>query len=234
MNAIPHFDCSWVSIKGFDQAENRDAGGVFACGTYTFAVIMDASGHGTKAISFTAIWLKALLALLPESTPTADSVVQLMREAHQKLREARLFQERACFAALLIPHDRSPCTAFISGDCRIGSQPKVEEVHWLTPVHTLEAASAKVFNDVGGLVNRQLVTRVLKARRFDPPELMQLSHDIGQAWILATDGFWRSDCSAEKLPSDDCSFLRLHHEGTSSVQQHHDDDNLHLVGIYAT
>lgn len=233
MNAIPHFDCSWASIKGFDQAENRDAGGVFACGTYTFAVIMDASGHGAEAISFNTVWLGALLALLPESTPTADVVVQLMREAHQKLQEARLFQERACFAALLIPHDSSPCTAFISGDCRVGSQFEGKEVHWLTPVHTLEAAWAKVSNDVGGPVNRHLVTRVLKARRFEPPEQMLLSHDVGQAWILATDGFWHPDCSAEKLPSDDCSCLRLHHEGAHSVQPPHDGDNLHLAGLYA-
>ncbi|WP_440030605.1 hypothetical protein, partial [Chromobacterium amazonense] len=130
-NAIPPFGCSWVSIKGSDQTENRDAGGVFACGAYTFAVIMDATGHGAEATSFNAVWLETLLALLPELTPTAELVIQLMQEAHQKLREARLFQERACFAALLIPHDSSPCTALVCGDCRIGSQSEGKEVRWL-------------------------------------------------------------------------------------------------------
>lgn len=233
MSRIPAYACHWVSTKGTEQRENRDAGGVYACEAYTFAVIMDASAKGDEATVFNSIWLNALLEKLPVILPSTELVIRLMSEAQLRLRQATLFQERACFAALLIPHDGHPCTAFVCGDCRIGTQSKGHETQWLTPVHTLEAACAQIFREVGRQPNRHTVTRVLKASRFDPPEVIQLNQAGTQDWVLSTDGYWDQIPVSEAQPIDDCSVLRLSLEGTQSVLSQNDGDNLYLAGQYA-
>lgn len=225
MNGARQYGFHWASVKGTEQNENRDAGGLYASDAYTFAIIMDASGKGNDASLFNAIWLDALLKQLPEHPPSADRVIGMMQEARQPLRQAKLFQERACFAALLIPHDDHPCTAFVCGDCRVGSQEKGQQEQWQTPVHTLEAALAQA----GRSPDRHLVTRVLKACRLATPEVMELSQTGRQAWVLSTDGYWDLRRTREKRPADDCSYLRLSPGGPS--QQH--GDNFRRAGLYA-
>jgi hypothetical protein len=55
-------------------------------------------------------------------------------------------------------------------------------------MHTLEDFYAQGQNDSSQLPNRHMVTRVLKASRFIPPEVVELSQEGVQAWVLSTDG----------------------------------------------
>lgn len=135
-------------------------------------------------------------------------MVSLMREAQQRLRHQGFLYERACYAALLLPHDSTTAFALVCGDCCVGYRPEGGQTEWLTRSHTL----ANVCSDLGIEVTsarRQIVTRTLNVRRFEPPQVTQCDRLDAGAWILATDGFIAEQTLSDNLHQDDRSCLQV-------------------------
>lgn len=185
---IMTYGWQWTSKQGESRIENRDTCGVFISKTYTFAVVVDASSKGSRGINFNQIWVSGLLNSLPYQLPTVEGVISAMRNAHSLLREARLFTERACYVAILLPHTSVTPTAFICGDCSVGMKSYHDELQWLTPTHTLARFCDNALLEESG-VNPNIVTRTLNARRFDAPFVISLPPPNHGDWVLATDGF---------------------------------------------
>lgn len=230
MTALPKFQWQWRSRQGVSRSENRDTCGLFACESYTFAVIMDASSKGGGGTCFNELWVSELLKRLPSDTPTTDVIIRAMSDAQMLLRHHKLLLERACYAALMLPHSSKDAIAFICGDCCIGTGHLSQGQRWLTPTHTL----ASIF-ECGARekqsINRNIVTRTLNAKRFEKPQIVELSMAERDTWILATDGYWASLSPQDSVPDDDSSFLML---GTALKQHWHSDClNLLLSGLYA-
>ncbi|WP_128106517.1 hypothetical protein [Azoarcus sp. DN11] len=231
MNIETRIEWQWTSRRGAERGENRDACGLFGGKAYTFAAIIDASSKGKNGVRFNELWINALLNGLPADRASREQVITAMRNAQGKLRSEGLFQERACFAALLLPH-ALPNTglAFTCGDCRIGFESQSGEIIWLTETHRLGDICQR-----NGLVldipNPNIVTRTLNARRHEDPEILELMAPEGSAWVLATDGFW-SDCKCPRTPpEDDSSYLLL----GSMLKRYENSDtpNLILEGSFA-
>jgi len=198
----------WMSRKGSARHENRDTCGLFSSEEYTFAVVVDASSKGERGIEFNEIWVSNLLRVLPFQLPTHSCVIGAMRTAQTSLREARLFVERACYAALLLPHGPKNPTAFICGDCSIGFNSNESETQWLTPTQTL-AGFCERFSPGHAKVSPNIVTNTLNGRRFDTPLIIDLPPSTRRTWVLATDGFLAAQKQGLTGSPDDSSCLLL-------------------------
>lgn len=204
------FGWQWSSKQGAERLENRDMCGLYCSENYTFAIVVDASSKGRSGIQFTETWVSELLRTLPNELPTQAQVIAAMHDAQRLLAQARLFCERACYAALVLPHQAEiKPTAFICGDCSIGiSVPECREVEWLSRSQTLASYCNKQLGD-GVVVSTNIVTRTLNARRFSPPISLQLPINTTGKWILATDGFTSAQNRVSENNADDASCLVL-------------------------
>lgn len=198
----------WYSKKGASQLENRDSSGIFFGTDYTFAIIMDASNKGKNGVQFNTLWINEILKQLPLQSPSQQEIIQAMRAAHQALPRHEFLHERACYVALLLPHETHSSSAFVCGDCRIGIDLPTSEREWLTPVHTL-ANACQALDGIPRPISRHTVTRVLQVKRFEHPDVIELPIYKNGTWILATDGYWADPIHSEEQPDDDCSYLLL-------------------------
>lgn len=225
------FEWQWTSRRGTSRSENRDACGLFGGKTYTFAVIVDASSKGRNGVPFNELWIDALLNGLPPDRATPEHVIKAMRDAQRKLRSEKLFQERACYAALLLPH-ASPNIgmAFTCGDCRIGIELRTGEIEWLTEAHRVGDICRRNGSLIG-LPNPNIVTRSLNAKRYEDPDILELFAPEIVSWVLATDGFWSDRKCPHTAPEDDRSFLLL---GATLARSHDSDtSNLTMRGSFS-
>ncbi len=205
----------WHSQKGAERRENRDACGLFANTTTSFAVIMDASEKGENGQAFNAQWSKFLIEALGRyaSGPTSEHVLEEMRRAQITLRPPAFLLETACFCALLIRHDLERMWIFACGDCRIGVERDEQNVDWLSPVHSMANMYGEAFTIEHAVSDeRHRVTRCLKARSFAMPDVLEVQFEPASTWRLATDGYWVDQLigDLDKTPfDDDRSLLRL-------------------------
>lgn len=204
------FGWQWSSKQGAERLENRDMCGLYCSENYTFGIVVDASSKGKSGIQFTETWVSELLRTLPNELPTQAQVIAAMHHAQRLLAQARLFCERACYAALVLPHraDITP-TAFICGDCSIGiSVPEYGGIEWLSRSQTLASYCDKLLGN-GIVVSTNIVTCTLNARRFSPPISLELPINATGKWILATDGFTNGRNRVSENNADDASYLIL-------------------------
>ncbi|WP_180734381.1 hypothetical protein [Paraburkholderia sp. PGU19] len=140
--------------------------------------------------------------------PLTDSIVDLMREAQQRLRHEGFLHEKACYAALLLPHDSATAFALVCGDCCVGYCPQGGQTEWLTRSHTLANACGELGIEATASWH-QIVTRTLNAKRFERPEVTECNGIDPGVWILATDGFRAGQTLPDIHSQDDCSCLRV-------------------------
>lgn len=146
----------------------------------------------------------------------SDDAVMVMRDAHRAIR-IDYPAETASYLALLLDADRREAWALCCGDCQLGQGVKAD-FRWLTPVHDLGGMKAYFTGaNLDGVIGRTL-TRCLRGRRFEPPEVVHIERMEGP-WILATDGYWLEHLAAT-MPvdgsNDDASCLRLGSETLAS------------------
>lgn len=204
------FGWQWNSKQGAERLENRDMCGLFCSEIYTFGIVVDASSKGKSGIQFIETWVSELLRALPNELPTQAQVIAAMHDAQRLLTQARLFCERACYAAIVLPHQAAIVpTAFICGDCSIGiSVSEHGSIEWLPHSQTLAGYCDKLLgNDI--VVSTNIVTCTLNARRFSPPTIIELPNNPTGEWVLATDGYTNRQNSVAENNPDDASYLVL-------------------------
>ena len=200
----------WFSRRGQARAENRDVGGVCGGDQFTLALVVDASCRGPRGAAFARDWAHGVLArAVTQARLGPGELVTMMRDAHRAIRTVYP-AETASYLALLLDAERREAWALCCGDCRLGQAARAG-VRWLTPVHDLGAMAAGR-NGVGfDEAWRRTLTRCLRGRRFEPPEVLRIEGLEG-AWMLATDGYWREHLG-DAVPldqlNDDASCLRL-------------------------
>lgn len=198
----------WYSTQGTTCAENRDACGIFECGTYTSAVVVDASPGGERGIQFNACWIATVLDRMSPELPSTTLVLSALHDGQKRLRTERFFAEKASYVALLLPREGQDAYVFCCGDCTLGIQSPDANIEWLTRPHTLRNA----LKDLGIDANtskRHIVTRTLNARRFEQPDVQVIRANHSGLWVLATDGYRYRETDDTRHPDDDCSVLRI-------------------------
>lgn len=205
----------WFSRKGAARSDNRDAAGVLETPTVFFAVIVDGGTKGPKGAAFVKSWVTALLNdLATQADLSVEQVLYSMRSAHTAIR-FDYPAEIACYTALLWHRTKQKAWCLTCGDCRLGvASVSSEKIDWLNPVHTLDrfletlpcipttlSVSAR---------EQSVVTRCLHARRFTPPQIVELMDCNPEAWVLATDGYWQAPAeSTAAIIDDDVSRLTV-------------------------
>ncbi len=223
---------SWTSRKGQERLDNRDAGGLFVSTQSTLAIVLDASERGPHGAYFAQHWVRHVLdAAAALADATAERLIELMRAAHRDLR-MQYPAEVACYGALLVRHDLHRAWALNCGDCRIGVRQSGMAIEWLTPVHTIANMQGELFTvEHARSEERHVVTRVLNAKRFVLPDIVELSISTTARYVLATDGYWIEDMLAtrpELHGTDDASVMILTFPpATSSMQA--DCDNWYVI-----
>jgi len=200
----------WFSRRGQARAENRDVGGVCGGEQFTLALVVDATCRGPRGAAFARDWVHGVLSRAEAQARLGpDELVTMMRDAHRAIRTVYP-AETASYLALLLDAERCEAWTLCCGDCRLGQAARAG-VRWLTPVHDLGGMAA-CLNGVGfDGAGRRTLTRCLRGRRFETPEVLRIEGLEG-AWMLATDGYWREHL-ADAVPldqlNDDASCLRL-------------------------
>lgn len=220
----------WFSRRGRERLENRDFGGIVCGERFILALIVDASCRGPRGAAFARDWARGVLSRAAVHTRLGPAeIVTVMRAAHRAIRSAYP-AETASYLALLLDADRREAWALCCGDCRLGQGGKAD-YRWLTPVHDLGGMAACLSQaSLDGAGGRTL-TRCLRGRRYEPPELVRIECMEGP-WMLATDGYWFEHL-AETVPvdglEDDASCLRLGGEALGS-ECDSDSENWQVFG----
>ena len=222
--------CEWFSRRGQERAENRDVGGICRGEHFTLALIVDASCRGPRGAAFARDWAHGVLSRAVAQTRLGpDELVTVMRDSHRAIRT--LYPaEMASYLALLLDAERREAWALSCGDCRLGKGLRAN-LRWLTPVHDLGSMAVHFTGASLDGASRRTLTRCLRGRRFEPPEVLRIEGLEGP-WILATDGYWLDHVVEAVQMSrlrDDASYLRLE-GGMPGVQCDSDCDNWQLFG----
>lgn len=222
----------WYSKQGVQRKENRDSAGIFYNGIATFAVVMDASEKGKKGKEFNALWIKLLFESLCcyGSKISKDSILVEMQKAQAKLRPPDFLLETACFCALLIRHDIECAWVFSCGDCRVGIGHDTGSIEWISGVHSIVNIFSDSFTvEHARSAERHTVTRCLKVKRFDIPDVLEVFCNQETKFFLATDGYWIDKYigRAHEEPSEDDSSL-LNIGGSPGQVCESDSDNLYI------
>ena len=177
-------------------------------------VVVDASQQGAHGQALAREPVAMVLdAAQVGRAPNPEKLSQALRVFHTQSR-FRYLHETASYA-LAVRSSTGAVWALVCGDCRVGLMDPggaIEQVLWLSPVHTLANALGQTFDEHHArLPQRHLLTRCWNAKRFHLPELLHFEAG-GHTLCLATDGFWLEHGSLGVLwqaLDDDASCLQL-------------------------
>ena len=172
----------WTSIQGAQRNANNDYVAVKADEEQLIAVIVDAAERGGNAQRFAEHW--ATLLLTTYTQPTRLPLNILLRELPKTL-VPEFLHERASYSLVDIDLRNNSGEIIYVGDCLLavvtGSQTyRVNQPHVIN--HT--------FTSLGDSY-AHILTRVLKANRFMPPERIGFTWQQGDKLLLSTDGYWQ-------------------------------------------
>ncbi len=204
----------WTSQRGRGCADNRDQGGCVLAECFDVGVVVDASQQGENGQALAReLVAKVLAAAQGGCAPDPEKLCEALQVFHAQSR-FRYLHETASYA-LTVRSRAGAVWALVCGDCRVGLMAPggaVEQVLWLSPVHTLANALSQTFEGQHArMPQRHLLTRCWNARRFHQPELLHFEAG-GHTLCLATDGFWLEHASLGVPLSaldDDGSCLQL-------------------------
>jgi len=224
---------SWFSRKGKSRSDNRDAAGILDTPKAFFALIVDGGTKGSAGAPFVKAWITTLLTeLVAQPNLDVDQILCSMRHAHATIR-FDYPAESACYTGLLLHHSSQRAWALTCGDCCLGvTGTHPESTDWLTPVHTLDEFLKTPISTIfttqpESVTGHSVVTRCLNARRFTPPQIVELSDSRQKHWLLASDGYLSGYQSKKTIGEDDVSCLTVSTTLTSNIIDS-DCDNLFI------
>ena len=190
----------WTSIQGAQRNANNDYVAVKADEEQLIAVIVDAAERGGNAQRFAEHW--ATLLLTTYTQPTRLPLNILLRELHKTL-VPEFLHERGSYSLVDIDLRNNSGEIIYVGDCLLavvtGSQTyRVNQPHVIN--HN--------FTSLGDSY-AHILTRVLKANRFMPPERIGFTWQQGDKLLLSTDGYWQWQADGQTQCSDDASALYI-------------------------
>jgi len=191
--------------SGAQRNANNDYVAVKADEEQLIAVIVDAAERGGNAQRFAEHW--ATLLLTTYTQPTRLPLNILLRELHKTL-VPEFLHERASYSLVDIDLRNNSGEIICVGDCLLavvtGSQTyRVNQPHVIN--HT--------FTSLGDSY-AHILTRVLKANRFMPPERISFTWQQGDKLLLSTDGYWQWQADGQTQCSDDASALHIIPDGS--------------------
>ncbi|WP_100699827.1 SpoIIE family protein phosphatase [Pantoea rodasii] len=193
-------DISWKSQKGSSRKNNNDYVAIGVNDGHFIAVIVDASDKGKTPCHLAEYWAKTLLTNYIRHEH--ESVVMLLKEIHKTLIPVYLTESASYTLIDVDLKNRSGNVVYV-GDCRLGVSNNCN-THWVNAPHTI----INTFPDLNDSY-ANLLTRVLKARRFTPPEQVNFAWKDGEMLLLCTDGYWRPQSDNRGLNHDDVSVLKV-------------------------
>ncbi|ARP85262.1 hypothetical protein CAL13_02795 [Bordetella genomosp. 9] len=156
------------------------------------AIIVDGTVSGSHGGAYANHWVAKVITIAHQLDSLApNDFIAAMRLAHKELHNGVYVLETAAYAVLAL--NRAACSAWAinCGDCRVGQITATNEGRWLTPVHTAANALGECFSREHAVMDaRHILTRRLRAQRFDIPEVTWLDWNDAGPWVLATDGYW--------------------------------------------
>ena len=190
----------WRSHQGASRRSNNDYVAFSLTKTHFCAVIVDSSDRGSTPARLANYWAEAVLTRYIRLE--RETAVALLKDLHRTLIPAYL-SECASYALMDMDLARRGGELFYVGDCRLGVSDH-RGVVWVNEPHC-------VANTIPGLDNSfaHCLTRVLKARRFIPPDRISFRWQAGDTLLLCSDGYWRSS------EHDDSSVLILRPDAPS-------------------
>ncbi|UCB33378.1 hypothetical protein J9874_03961 (plasmid) [Duffyella gerundensis] len=191
--------------SGAQRNANNDYVAVKADEEQLIAVIVDAAERGGNAQRFAEHW--ATLLLTTYTQPTRLPLNILLRELHKTL-VPEFLHERGSYSLVDIDLRNNSGEIIYVGDCLLavvtGSQTyRVNQPHVIN--HT--------FTSLGDSY-AHILTRVLKANRFMPPERIGFTWQQGDKLLLSTDGYWQRQADGQTQCSDDASALYIIPDGS--------------------
>lgn len=191
--------------SGAQRNANNDYVAVKADEEQLIAVIVDAAERGGNAQYFAEHWATPLLTTYTQ--PTRLPLNILLRELHKTL-VPEFLHERGSYSLVDIDLRNNSGEIIYVGDCLLavvtGSQTyRVNQPHVIN--HT--------FTSLGDSY-AHILTRVLKANRFMPPERIGFTWQQGDKLLLSTDGYWQWQADGQTQCSDDASALHIIPDGS--------------------
>lgn len=212
---------SWKSQKGVFRSDNNDYVAISASEGRFIAVIVDALDKGRAPRRLAEYWAKALSRQYTKHKHA--SVVSLLKEIHRTLIPDYLTESASYTLIDLDIEGRSGRVIYV-GDCRLGISNN-GKTNWVNEPHIM----VNTFPGLGdGYAN--ILTRVLKARRFTLPDQISFEWRDGEMLLLCTDGYWRSESDNQEFAHDDTSVLIVRPENSDlTITIDSDCDNFSVI-----
>ncbi len=225
-------DIDWLSRQGNTHQSNNDAVAVGIRNNKLVIVIMDAAEKGTNPSTFSKHWVTILTRTFlskPDLYSEPETIHQL-KEKHNTLKKQNFRLEVASFCLVEINLNTLKGNIVWLGDCRIGISIS-HDIQWINKPHNLinQHQITAIPNE---LCNPYVLTRSLKARRFEEPDFLSFSLEQKHELHLSTDGYWREHLE-DNTPlahcEDDVSRLRIRNIKNKSIKQTHEVFNFFLI-----
>jgi len=225
-------DIDWFSRQGNTRQSNNDAVAVGIRHNKLVVVIMDAAEKGTNPSAFSEHWVKILAHTFLDNPDlhSEPETTQLLKEKHRALKGQKFLCEVASFCLVEINLNTLKGNIVWLGDCRTGTS-KNHDIQWINNPHNL-ITHHQVTAIPNELHNPHLLTRSLKARRFQQPDFLSFALEQTDELDLSTDGYWREHLE-ENTPlnncEDDASRLTLRNIDHKSIKQTSEAFNFFLI-----
>jgi len=225
-------DIDWLSRRGNTRQSNNDAVAVGIRNNKLVIVIMDAAEKGTNPSAFSEHWVTSLAHtfLSKLDLHSEPEATHRLKEKHKALKEQNFRLEVASFCLAEINLNTLKGNILWLGDCRIGTS-TAHKVQWVNKPHNLinQHQITAIPNE---LRNPHLLTRSLKARRFQQPDFLNFSLEKQDELQLSTDGYWREhleDNTPLENCEDDASRLTVRNIKSKSIKHTNEALNLFLI-----
>ena len=225
-------DIDWFSRQGNARQINNDAAAVGIKHNKLVIIIMDAAEKGTNPRAFSEHWVTSLTHAFLDNPDlhSEPETTQLLKEKHRALKGQNFLCEVASFCLVEITLNTLEGNIVWLGDCCIGTSTH-HEVQWINKPHNL-ISQHQVTAIPNELHNPHLLTRSLKARRFQQPDFLSFALEQTDELHLSTDGYWREHLE-ENTPlnncEDDASQLTVRNIDHKSIKQTNEASNFFLI-----
>lgn len=225
-------DIDWFSRQGNARQINNDAVAVGIKHNKLVIVIMDAAEKGTNPRAFSEHWVTSLTHTFLDNPDlhSEPETTQLLKEKHNALKKQNFRLEVASFCLAEISLNTLKGSIIWLGDCCIGTSIN-QGIQWINKPHNL-IRQHQVTAIPNELHNPRLLTRSLKARRFQQPAFLSFSLDPTDELHLSTDGYWREHLE-DNIPlescEDDASRLTVRNIDHKSIKHTNEASNFFLM-----
>lgn len=224
---------SWRSRKGNQSRTNNDAMGCYQDSDYLVAVVVDASEKGPEGAghALARFWATELISTIQSELEKGSELSSRMlfhqiKAAHPKLRPQHLCAI-ASYTVLSFNKHTEELLILYCGDCLVAIESPSGELQWLIEPHHCsrqQGLEGALFTE-----SRNILTRCLKARRFEVPTIKQSSLCSLNKVLICTDGYWAEHLGSQQGWSnleDDASVLLVSpsENGFESVTESNNDN----------